>query len=76
MRKIAIFTSARSEYGLLKPLMRLIKNDPKVALQIIVSGMHLSPSYGETWKEIVRDGFDIDAQVEMLLSSDTPCGCC
>jgi UDP-N-acetylglucosamine 2-epimerase (non-hydrolysing) len=54
--------------------MKDLQSSTHVQLQVIVSGMHLSPEFGETWKQIVEDGFDIDAKVEMLLSSDTPVG--
>lgn len=74
MRNIAVFTGTRAEYGLLYWLMKSIQLDPEVNLQIIASGMHLSPHYGETWREIEADGFTIDAKVEMLLSSDSPVG--
>ncbi len=73
-RKICIFTGTRAEYGLLKPLMDEINSDPDLDLQIIVSGMHLSPEFGLTYKEIEKDGFNIDEKIEMLLSSDTPGG--
>ncbi len=71
MRKICIFTGTRAEYGLLKPLMEEIKKDKELELQIVVSGMHLSPEFGLTYKEIERDGFNIDEKIEILLSSDT-----
>lgn len=74
MRKIAIFTSTRAEYGLLFWLIKAIQSDEEVTLQLIVSGAHLSPQQGETWLEIEEDGFHIDAKVEMLLASDTPVG--
>ncbi|HDZ81385.1 MAG TPA: UDP-N-acetylglucosamine 2-epimerase (hydrolyzing) [Roseobacter sp.] len=73
-RKIAIFTGTRAEYGLLHWLMRDVQNDPDLTLQVIVGAMHLSPEFGQTWKEIAADGFSIDAKVEMLLSSDTAVG--
>ncbi len=73
-RKICIFTGTRAEYGLLKPLMEEIKKDPDLELQIVASGMHLSPEFGLTYKEIEKDGFTINEKVEMLLSSDSPVG--
>lgn len=69
--KICIVSGSRAEYGLLFWLMKNIDNDPKFQLQIIVTGMHLSPEYGLTYKEILQDGFTIDRKIEMLLSSDT-----
>jgi len=73
-RKICVFTGTRAEYGLLKPLMEKIKQDKDLELQIVASGMHLSPEFGLTYKEIEKDGFKIDKKVEMLLSSDTDVG--
>ncbi len=73
-RKIAIFTGTRAEYGLLYWLMKDIQASETLVLQVIVSAMHLSPEFGETWRQIEKDGFYIDAKVEMLLSSDTPVG--
>lgn len=73
-RNIAVFTGTRAEYGLLYWLMKEIQASSRLALQVIVSGMHLSPEFGETWKEVEADGFPIYAKVEMLLSSDTPVG--
>ncbi len=73
-RKICIVTGSRAEYGLLYWLMKEIQADPDLRLQIIVTGMHLSPEFGLTYKTIEADGFAIDAKVEMLLSSDTAAG--
>ena len=73
-KKIAVFTATRAEYGLLYWLMKDLQASKELTLQLIVSGMHLSPEFGETWKVIEDEGFPIDAKVEMLLSSDTPIG--
>lgn len=73
-RRIAVFTGTRAEYGLLYWLMKDIQSSAKLELQLIVSAMHLSPEFGETWRQIEKDGFAIDAKVEMLLSSDSPVG--
>jgi UDP-hydrolysing UDP-N-acetyl-D-glucosamine 2-epimerase len=73
-RKICIVTGSRAEYGLLKLLMKLIDMDKTVDLQIIATGMHLSPEFGLTYQDIEADGFAINAKVEMLLSSDSPAG--
>ncbi len=71
--KICFVTGTRAEYGLLYWLMRDIQKDPFFECQLIVTGMHLSPEFGLTYKEIEKD-FKIDKKVEMLLSSDTPVG--
>jgi len=73
-RKICVVTGTRAEYGLLYWAMREIEADPELALQLIVTGMHLSPEFGSTYRMVVEDGFAIDSKVEMLLSSDTPVG--
>lgn len=73
-RKIAVITGTRAEYGLLRGLLDEIKADHELLLQLIVTGMHLSPEFGLTYRLIEMDGFKIDAKVEMLLSSDTASG--
>lgn len=73
-RKICIVTGTRAEYGLLYWLMKDIQGDPSLELQIVATGMHLSPEFGLTYKKIEDDGFTINEKVEMLLSSDTPVG--
>lgn len=74
MRKICVITGARAEYGLLRWVMQGIKDDHELTLQVIATGMHLSPEFGLTYREIEQDGFQIDRKVEMLTSSDTPVG--
>lgn len=64
--KICVITGSRAEYGLLHFVMQSIKSDPVLTLQIIATGMHLSPTFGHTFKEIETDGFKIDYKVEML----------
>lgn len=73
-RKIAVFTGTRADYGLLHGVMKAIQADPSLDLQIIAGAMHWSPEFGSTWEQIVKDGFAIDAKVEMLLSSDSAVG--
>ena len=73
-RRIAVMTGTRAEYGLLYWLIKGIEDDPDLELKLIVTGMHLSPEFGSTWRNVQEDGFEIAAKVEMLLSSDTPVG--
>ena len=68
MRKICIMTGSRAEYGLLYWLIKEVDADPDLQLQIIATGMHLSPEFGLTYRQIEADGFTIDAKVEMLPS--------
>ncbi len=74
MRKVCVVTGARSEYGILRWVLEGIKESSVLELQIVATGMHLSPEFGLTAKEIEADGFCINRRVEMLLSSDTPVG--
>lgn len=74
MKKVCVATGTRAEYGLLKPLIKKIDCDKDLKLQLVVTGMHLSPEFGLTYKEIKQDGFEIIEKNEMLLSSDTPNG--
>lgn len=73
-RKICVITGSRAEYGLLKPLIEEICGDPDLKLQLLVTGMHLSPEFGLTYRDIVKDGFDIDAKIDIKLDSDTSVG--
>jgi len=74
MKKICIVTGTRAEYGLLYWLIKGVHDDPEMELQLLVTGMHLSPEFGLTWKEIEKDGFPITRKIEILLSSDTAVG--
>ena len=67
-------TGSRAEYGLLRWVIQGIRDDSELTLQIIATGMHLSPEFGLTYREIEQDGFQIDHKVEMLTSSDTAVG--
>ena len=71
-RKICFVTGTRAEYGLLYWLMKGVQKEPTLQLQVIATGMHCSPEFGLTYKEIEKDGFYIDKKVEMILSADTP----
>lgn len=73
-RRICVITGSRAEYGLLYWLLKDLQSNTAIELQLVVTGMHLSPEFGMTFRSIEQDGFNIDAKVEMLLSSDTPVG--
>ena len=70
-KKICVVTGSRAEYGLLRPVMELLQGASLFELQVVCTGMHLSPQYGETWKCLVEDGFEISAKVESLVAGDT-----
>jgi GDP/UDP-N,N'-diacetylbacillosamine 2-epimerase (hydrolysing) len=71
MKKICIVTGTRAEYGLLYWLIKGVNEDPELELQLVITGMHLSPEFGLTWQQIEKDGFHISRKIEILLSSDT-----
>jgi UDP-hydrolysing UDP-N-acetyl-D-glucosamine 2-epimerase len=70
-QKICVVTGTRAEYGLLYWILKRLEEDPAFDLQIVASGMHLSPEFGLTYKQIEEDGFAINEKIEMLLSSDS-----
>lgn len=70
-RKICVVTGTRAEFGLLRWLMQEVQATPGLELQVLATGMHLSPEFGLTYREIEQAGFTLDAKVEMLLSADT-----
>jgi GDP/UDP-N,N'-diacetylbacillosamine 2-epimerase (hydrolysing) len=71
-RRICVVTGSRADYGLLRWLMAGIRDRAGLELHTLVTGMHLSPEFGLTYREIEADGFIIDERVEMLLSGDSP----
>jgi len=73
-KKIMIITAIRSEYNILHPIIKSIKKHPLLDLKLIVTGAHLTPSFGSTVKDIENDGFKIDEKIESLLDSDSPSG--
>ncbi|HLH09334.1 MAG TPA: UDP-N-acetylglucosamine 2-epimerase [Terriglobales bacterium] len=73
-RKIVVVTSSRAEYGHLYWILKDLAADPLFDLKLLVMGAHLSPEFGNTINEIRRDGFEIEAEIECLLSSDSDVG--
>src|ERR1700689_5302880 len=73
-RKIAAITTSRADYGHLYWPLRDLSENGNVDLKIIALGSHLSPEFGNTFQEIVNDGFTIDSRIECLLSSDSDVG--
>ena len=71
MRTVGVITVARSDAGIYLPVLRALRQSDRLALRLCVTGMHLSPEFGETWRELDEAGFAIDERIETLLSSDT-----
>lgn len=70
-RNIAVLTGTRAEYGLLRPVMDAIRAHPALALQLVVTGMHLDPAFGHSIDEVLRDGYPIAARVPMSPPEDS-----
>lgn len=66
MRKICVVTGSRAEYGLTSRLIRKIYDSDRTKLQLIVTNMHLSPIYGNTYLEIEKDGISIDKKIPII----------
>jgi GDP/UDP-N,N'-diacetylbacillosamine 2-epimerase (hydrolysing) len=64
--KVLFFTSARSDYGLLKPLIEYLSGQPFFDVSILVSGAHFAEDQGMTYLEILSDGFQIDHKIDYL----------
>ena len=73
-RRIAVVTTSRADYSHLYWPLKLLQEHPDVELKLIVMASHLSPEFGATVSEIERDGFEIAARIECLLSSDSDVG--
>ena len=70
-RKICYVTGTRADYGLMQTTLRAIHNNSQLSLSLLLTGMHLSPAYGETWREIARDGLPIGAKIAVNLSGSS-----
>lgn len=70
MKKIAVVTGTRAEYGLLKNIMIAIDKDEELNLQLIVTGMHLSEKYGLSVNDIISDGFTINEEIPILIDTN------
>jgi len=74
VRTVCVVTTSRADYGLLRWLIEEIQQDSNLRLQIIAAGMHLSPEFGLTYRQIEEDGFEIDRKIDLLLSADSEAG--
>ncbi len=69
--KICVVTATRAEYGILKPLIKRIYEDPEMNLELIATGTHLSEKHGMTVKEIQKDGYSITHEIPILEEGNT-----
>ena len=73
-RKIAVMTGTRADYGLLLGTMKELSAESALSLRLMVTGAHLEPRFGETWKVIEADGFTVDDRIPLNIQGDTPAG--
>lgn len=71
MKKIAIVTATRAEYGILRPLILRLQQEPEFEVQLLVTGTHLSQKYGNTVEEIEKDGIPICRKIPILTDGNT-----
>jgi UDP-hydrolysing UDP-N-acetyl-D-glucosamine 2-epimerase len=71
IRKVAVFTGNRAEYGLEYPILKAISRDPRLEYYLLVSGAHLKEDFGRTLKEIEADGFRISEEVRIDMPEDS-----
>lgn len=69
--KVGLVTTSRADYGVQKPLIQALFEDPEIELALLVSGSHLAPEFGYTLKEIQGDGFPVAQTFDVLLSGDS-----
>ena len=72
MRKVAVVTTSRADYGYYRPILRRIVRSDALELSLLVAGMHLAPEYGQTILEIEKDGYTITEKIDLLLAGDSP----
>ena len=72
MKKISVFTSIRSEYGLFSPLLVALKANNSFKLELLVGGAHLVEEYGNTISFIEADGFSIAYKLPFLYKGEDP----
>lgn len=71
MKKVCYITGTRADYGLMRRTLQAIHCHRELDLTLLVTGMHLLPDYGETWKEIASDSLPIFAKVDVDLNGST-----
>lgn len=74
MKTIAVVTATRAEYGLLRRTIQALREEPCFDVRLIVTGTHLSPAFGETWKQIEKDGIKTDCKIDYLSQDRSPAG--
>lgn len=71
MRKVCYISGTRADFGLMQKTLQAIHMHSQLSLSLLVTGMHLLPAYGETWREIADSGLPIDAKVAVNLTGNS-----
>jgi GDP/UDP-N,N'-diacetylbacillosamine 2-epimerase (hydrolysing) len=72
LRRIAVVTGTRADYGLLRWILEALRNADDFELLTVVTGGHLLPELGETWRQVEADGFTLSALVATHQTGDRP----
>ncbi len=72
MRRIALVTTSRAEYGIQSRLIRMLQDDPEIDFRLVVSGTHLSKKHGCTVKQIEADGIEVAEKVDIGIDKGWP----
>lgn len=73
-QSVCVVTGSRAEYGLLRPLLFQLRDDKEIELRLVVTGSHLSGTFGNTQQEIENDGLKIDTRIAIPLEDDSRTG--
>ncbi len=74
MRTLGVVTGSRADYSIYRPLLRTVRAELSLDLKLFVTGMHLSPEFGESVRDIEKEGWDTSLRVPIPLASDSPAG--
>ena len=72
MRRIAVLTTSRADYGICRPLLKLLEASDEIELCLVVGGTHMCDRYGATIQDIRADGFEVAGTVDCLPRDDRP----
>lgn len=74
MLRVAVVTGTRAEFGIFRPVLAAIAASGRLELQLVVTGMHLLPAFGSTWRDVTAAGYRIAARVPMYRKGESPAG--
>ena len=63
IRRVAVLTTGRQDYGILRSTLLLLRDDSEVELLLVAGGMCLSEKHGMPVREIELDGFTVTKQI-------------